>query len=182
MRSRCWRWWVSSCHPLILLVVANSFHCASSCEMPVSLPSDCHTLAAARPRCLSAHTLVLALLIQGRKWTVTHVWLLKVAAGFRDNTSTGWVWSNGQARLFHVTLFFPPLALSPFWIFEGGNSDGGRFTEWQCDRCSSIFPGWMCEWCSQRGSESGEQPSSSHGGTESSFSCSLQLQPFLFFY
>lgn len=102
MINRCSRWWVNSCHPLILLVVANSFHCVSSCEM--SLPSNCHTLLPLGLAVSPAHTLT-PLKIQERKWTVTHVWLVKVAAGFRDNTSTGLVWSNGQD--FFIQTYSP---------------------------------------------------------------------------
>lgn len=95
MTSRCWRQWVSSGHPLILIVAANSFHCASSCEMSVSWHPPvtlCYYLASLS---LCSHTPLLTLLIQEREWTVMHVWLLKVAAGFPDNTATGWVCSNG---------------------------------------------------------------------------------------
>lgn len=183
MINRCWRWWVNSCHPLILLVVAYLstvplvMKCLCLCH-PIVTFSYCSAslslylhVGACTPNPGEKMNCRACLIVKsGCRFPWQH--LCRLLVGFRV---------MGRQDFFIQTFFFS--FPSSFGIFEGGNSDGGRFTEWQCDRCSSIFQDECADDAAREDQrELFEKPSSSDGGTESRLSCSLQFQPFLLIF
>lgn len=131
MINSCSRCRVDSCHPLILLVVANSFHCASCRELSAS------AIRLSRSR-LRLGLARLSLLILWRYSTSNPGEKMNCHACLIVESDCWFLWQHlyrfgfgvlGRRDFLIRTFFSFFFFLSPFWIFGGGNSD--EVTMWQ---------------------------------------------------
>lgn len=150
MINSCSRCRVDSCHPLILLVVANSFHCASCRELSAS------AIRLSRSR-LPLGLARLSLLILWRYSTSNPGEKMNCHACLIVESDCWFLWQHLYRFGFGV-MGRRDFLIRTFFFFFSFSLHFEYLEEviqmkWQCDRCSSIFPGWMYEWCRQRGAE-----------------------------